>query len=283
MPHFICVTCATQYAATEQPPPACPVCEDPRQYVGRDGQRWTTLEELARDHALRIAAQGDLVGVGVTPSLGIGQRALLVPWGETNLLWDCVGFLDAPGAAEIERRGGIGAIAISHPHYYSAMAEWAQRFDCPIHLPRADAEWIMRPDPRVRLWDGDRLELGHRLTLHRVGAHFPGAAVLHQAAGSDGRGTLLSGDMPLPAADRRWVSFQWSYPNRIPLPGAEVRRVAAVLAALDFATLHGGFWDTEVTDASNAVARSARRYVDALEAVPASHPPATSVSAADPA
>ncbi|EFH82802.1 hypothetical protein Krac_3652 [Ktedonobacter racemifer DSM 44963] len=34
MEHWICVTCGTQYPQSEQPPSACPICLDQRQYVG---------------------------------------------------------------------------------------------------------------------------------------------------------------------------------------------------------------------------------------------------------
>src|SRR3954465_12702908 len=145
----ICVTCGTQFAEREGPPDECPICPDPRQYVGLSGQEWTTLEALRTDHTNTIRAQGDLVGIGTEPKFAIGQRALLVPYGDSNLLWDCITLLDDATAAEVERRGGIAAIAISHPHYYSCMVEWARRFDCPIHLHAADAEWIMRPDDAI--------------------------------------------------------------------------------------------------------------------------------------
>ena len=36
--HAICVTCGTQFAASERPPERCPVCEDERQFVGWAGQ-----------------------------------------------------------------------------------------------------------------------------------------------------------------------------------------------------------------------------------------------------
>jgi hypothetical protein len=39
----ICRTCGVQYGA---PRKDCPICEDERQYVGWDGQQWTTLAEL---------------------------------------------------------------------------------------------------------------------------------------------------------------------------------------------------------------------------------------------
>src|SRR5436853_417797 len=46
MPAYICKTCGVQYAPSERPPERCPICEDERQYVGWQGQQWTTMEEL---------------------------------------------------------------------------------------------------------------------------------------------------------------------------------------------------------------------------------------------
>ena len=119
---LICVTCGVQYAGE---PDRCPVCEDPRQYVPVSGQQWTTLEELRRDHRNVLRDEAGFTGIGTEPRFAIGQRALLVPWGGSNLLWDCVTLLDDETAAAVEARGGLRAIAISHPHYYSAMVEWA--------------------------------------------------------------------------------------------------------------------------------------------------------------
>src|SRR5918997_2542410 len=138
MTDFICITCGTQYPPSETPPPACPICDDPRQYVPPEGQRWTTQAELAADHHNEIRDDGGLVGIGTTPSFAIGQRALLVPYGDGNLLWDCITLLDDATAEAVDARGGLAGIAISHPHYYSAMGAWAERFDCPIYLHAAD-------------------------------------------------------------------------------------------------------------------------------------------------
>ena len=46
MTNYICVTCGTQFADSQTPPAHCPICEDERQYIGWNGQQWTTLEEL---------------------------------------------------------------------------------------------------------------------------------------------------------------------------------------------------------------------------------------------
>lgn len=264
MPHHVCVACSTQFADTAEPPDACPVCDDARQYVPPAGQRWTTLHELREGHRNRIAAQGDLRGVVTEPAFGIGQRALLVPFGATNLLWDCVALLDEETAGAIEERGGLAGVAISHPHYYSTMVEWAERFACPIHLHADDAPWVMRPDPAVRHWTGDTLELGHGLTLVRTGGHFPGSTVLHRET-PDGRGELLVGDSMLTVADRRYITALWSYPNRVPLSAHAVRGIRDALAPFSYATLQDAFWDGWRDDAEAVVARSLRRLVEAVE------------------
>jgi hypothetical protein len=164
MPRFICVACGTQFPDAAQPPAACPICEDPRQYVPPAGQRWTTLEELRLEHRNEVRAEHELVGVGTSPRFAIGQRALLVPHGDAVVLWDCVSLLDDATAEEVERRGGLSAIAISHPHYYSSMVEWAHRFACPVLLHADDREWVMRPDPR---WSCGRAPRGSWATASR--------------------------------------------------------------------------------------------------------------------
>ena len=258
MERFICVTCGTQFADSEQPPETCPICTDPRQYVPPDGQQWTTLVQLASDHENAIRDEGELVGIGTEPKFAIGQRALLVPFGDSNLLWDCVSLIDDATAAEVERRGGLRAIAISHPHYYSCMVEWAHRFACPIHLHAADAQWVMRSGHPVEPWEGDTLELGDGLTLIRAGGHFPGGTILHRA---DGAGALLTGDIIQVVPDRSHVGFMWSYPNLVPLPEAEVKRVAAAVEPFAYEAIYGAWWGTVIpADGPEIVRRSAERY-----------------------
>lgn len=207
-----------------------------------------------------------LLGLGSEPSFAIGQRALLVPLADgRNLLWDCISLLDADTVAAVEETGGLAGIAISHPHYFSAMVDWGRRFDCPVWVHVADREWVMRPDAVVELWEGDTLEVSPGVTLVRCGGHFPGGTVLHRAGESGRPGALLSGDIVQVIPDRGWVSFMWSYPNLIPLAEAEVRGIASALAPYDFETIHGAWWGRVVRSAgAERVQRSAERYVAAL-------------------
>jgi hypothetical protein len=259
---YTCVTCGTQFAPGPEPPESCPVCLDERQFVGHEGQRWTTSDELAQTHRNRVEElEPGLVGIGVEPDFGIGQRALVVE----RLVWDCVSLLSEATAEWIEAHGGIDSIAISHPHFYTAMVEWAERLDARVLLHEDDREWIMRPSPRIELWSGDRFRVSERLTLINVGGHFPGGTVCLWSAGADGRGALLSGDIVTVVPDRDWVSFMWSYPNLIPLPAREIQRIRGVMEGLRFDRVYGGWWGRVMAHgAHEKVLRSADRYLRAL-------------------
>jgi hypothetical protein len=162
-------------------------------------------------------------------------------------------------------RGGLSAIAISHPHYYSSLVEWSRALDAPVYLHAADREWVQRPDPSIVFWDGDSHELEPGVTLLRLGGHFAGGTVLHWAAGQAGRGALLSGDIVQVVSDRRFVSFMYSYPNLIPLPAKTVTRMVAALAPHPFSRIYGAWYGRVVDDAKAAVERSAARYMAALD------------------
>ena len=264
--HFVCRTCATQFAQQlaqpSEPPERCPICEDERQYVGADGQQWTTLDELSRDHRCEVREDAGYLGVGVEPSFAIGQRLLLAETPEGNVLWDMIPLVDDGALEAVRARGTVRAIAISHPHYYSGMVEWSEALGgVPILLHEADSEWIMRPDPRIELWSGDEKALWAGLTLIRLGGHYAGGTVLHDRE----QRMLLSGDILQVIPDRRYVSFMWSYPNLIPLPGAEVLRIAAALEPYPFDRILGAWWDRLVPrDGNEVVRRSAERYAAAL-------------------
>lgn len=265
MPAWVCATCGVQYPDTSHPPPGCPICQDERQYVGWGGQRWTTMAELDRDHAVVLREEEPgLTGVGVEPAFGIGQRALLVRTPGGNVLWDCISLLDEPARQQIQQAGGIDAICMSHPHFYGANVEFADAFGARVFIPRADQRWIQRPSPRIELFD-EQAEPVPGLTLTRIGGHFDGAAVLHWPAGSQGRGALLTGDTITVVQDRNWVSFMWSYPNLIPLDEATIRDIVRRVEPFGFDRIYGGWWGrVVVSEGPGAIRRSADRYIARL-------------------
>jgi len=182
------------------------------------------------------------------------------------VLWDCVATLDAATITLITSLGGIQAIAISHPHFYTTMVAWAHAFDCPVHLNAADRGWVMRPDPAIHFWSGDRFALWEDVTLVRCGGHFPGGTVLHWAGGAGGRGIVCAGDILSVTTDRQWVSFMRSYPNFIPLSRREVEHIGQALAPFSFDMIYGHYFDRVIgTDGKQVLEKSVARYVAAIE------------------
>lgn len=259
----LCPRCGVQFPLGDGAGP-CPVCTDEREYVDWDGQRWTTPARLRADGfrgEVREEVPG-LWGVGTTPDLGIGQRALLVPGDGGNVLWDCTALLDDDTVARVHELGGIAAIAISHPHYYSTMSAWSREFgDVPIHVHAADLDWVPR-GAEVEPWSGTEREILPGRTLVHLGVHFAGGAVLHWADGTDGHGAICAGDIVTVVPDRRWVGFMYSYPNLIPAHPDVVRHAVRTLSGYRYRALHGAWWGHVVQgDAHAAVVRSAARYL----------------------
>ena len=120
----ICETCGTQFA--ESGPKRCPICEDDRQYVGWQGQRWTSHEKLAVAHRLRLADEAGVLGIGLDPGFAIDQRALFLPTDAGNILWECLSLVTDDAVAALKAKGGVDRIIISHPHFYAAMVEWSE-------------------------------------------------------------------------------------------------------------------------------------------------------------
>ncbi len=164
----------------------------------------------------------------------------------------------------IKGAGGIAAMAISHPHFYTSMAEWSAAFgDAPVYIHAHDQSWAQHPARALRPWEGERLEVLPGLTILRCGGHFPGSCALHWPAGAGGQGVLLTGDTVLIAANRGITTFMYSYPNLIPLSEAQVRHLAAMLAPYPFERLYDG-WNEITTGAHRIVLDSAARYIDHL-------------------
>jgi hypothetical protein len=264
MTAWICATCGNWHPDSPAPPEVCAICADERQWVPRTGQRWTTLAELAAaGHRSELRElEPNLVGIGTTPPVCIGQRSLLVTTDAGNVLWDVGAYVDDAAVTAVRDRGGLVAIAASHPHFYGAVTEWSERLGgVPVLLPEADLRWLLRPSPHVRTWSGT-LDVLPGVTLVQCGGHFPGSAALHWAAGADGRGVLLTGDtvMVTPGQDR--VTFLRSAPNRIPLPERLVRQIVDRLEPFAFDRIYAGWWETTLdAGATSVLQRDANRYI----------------------
>jgi hypothetical protein len=264
---WICTTCGTQYAPAEQPAVRCSICDEERQFVLPTGQQWTSLAQLRKSHMATFRREGELIGIGTAPAFGIGQRALLVRTTSGNVLWDCISLIDDAVVEIVNALGGLRAIAISHPHYYTTMVDWSAAFDgIPVYLHAADRRWIMRSASCLQLWAEQTLEILPDVTLIRVGGHFEGGTVLHWAAGAGDKGALLSGDLLQVTADRKFVSFMWSYPNYIPLGEKAVHAIGKRLEGWRYDTIYGAFWDRVIAgDGVNVTQQSIARHVEILQ------------------
>ena len=262
----ICKACGTQFPEASRPPSACPICCDARQFVPKSGQEWTTLEKLRGDHRNAFRQYEEtLIGIGTVPEFAIGQRALLIRTAGGNFLWDCITLVDDATVEMISAMGGLRGIAISHPHYYSAMLEWSAAFEnAPIFLHAADREWVMQGGNAIEFWDGARKELAPGLTLIHCGGHFAGGTVLHWPAAAEGRGALLSGDI-LQVGPDGMLSFMYSYPNLLPLSAKAVEGVAEAIKSFGYDRIYGAWWERVIErNAQTVVVESVARYLRAI-------------------
>jgi hypothetical protein len=262
----ICPTCGTQFPLSE-PPKHCPICEDPRQFVGWDGQQWTTLKAMFGKYKNEFERDEDGVfSIRTEPKFAIGQRAQLIQTRKGNILWDCISLFDEPTIETMKSLGGIAAIAISHPHYYATMVEWSRAFgNVPIYLHEASRKWVVHADKNIQFWSGETRELFDGLTLINTPGHFRGFQVLHSPKHGEGGGALFAGDQPRVCMDRRWVTFMFSYPNFIPLSPAVVRGVVEKLDRFHFDRLYGAVPGWIISSgADEAVKNSADRYLSAI-------------------
>lgn len=263
---WICRTCAVEH---DHRVAVCAICDDERQYVPIDGQEWTTLPELTAEgyRAEMAELEPGLQAITTSPEAGIGQQSKLLHTRAGSLLWDPVGFVDDDIVQRVRALGEVRAIVASHPHMFGVQVEWSRRLGgVPVLVAEADLHWVARHDPVISSWTGD-VEVLPGVTLTQPGGHFPGSAVVHWSAGADGRGVLLTGDTVFPNPDRRSFSFMRSFPNRIPLSGAVVQRIATHLDAFTYDRVYGNFDNVVATDARALLHRSADRHADWVNGV----------------
>jgi glyoxylase-like metal-dependent hydrolase (beta-lactamase superfamily II) len=267
MPAFICSACGTQYPPSDSPPAQCPVCADERQYVPPEGQSWTTLERLRISHhnGFRQYEPG-LIGIGTQPKFAIGQRALLLCTPEGNILWDCISLIDDATITLINGLGGLQAIAISHPHFYTTLVDWSRAFgDVPVHLHANDAKWVRQPDRCIKFWQGESFEVLKGVTLIHGGGHFPGGSMLHWAAGAEGKGVVCSADIAIVNLDRKSFAFMRSIPNHIPLSEKAVRAIGAALMPLAFDRVYSHHFERVMHSGAKQILQSSvERYAAAI-------------------
>jgi hypothetical protein len=256
----LCVTCANAFPIAEELPDVCPLCADDRQYLPDNGQLWTDSTEIAGKYQVEFSEpEPGMTRLEISPRFGIGQRPALISTEQGNLLWEPSGFVDDELLQQVADRGGVAAVAGSHPHLVGAAVVWANAFDAPFWFNADDHRWITHPDPRIELWHDTR-EILPGITLVQAGGHFAGSAVAHWADGADGRGVLLSGDT-IAVTPRHTASFLRSFPNLIPLSERLVRQIVDRLEPYAWDRVYEAFTRSIDADAKRIVTESAERYI----------------------
>ncbi|KAL4872981.1 hypothetical protein BDV12DRAFT_182615 [Aspergillus spectabilis] len=299
---IICSTCGTQFP-TSSTLPSCKICDDPRQYVPTTGQSWTTLRTLrsAIPSYKNIFTpdpihKDRLISIHTEPRQAIGQRAFLCRASTPsdgsnktkktfNIMWDCITYIDEETISRVNELGGIDAIVISHPHYYTTHLLWAEIFDCPVYLSREDEEWVVIRGERQVIFDERELafpvldseEEGRKgegeaeIAVIKTGGHFPGSTVLWWKSL---RTLLIADTIAVVPSGRYWVdrpagtasfTFLWSYPNMIPLSADDVLAIWKAIKHTDFEFTRGAFagMDTD-TNSKKRVLDSAKIFVRAM-------------------
>jgi glyoxylase-like metal-dependent hydrolase (beta-lactamase superfamily II) len=257
----ICKTCGTEYPLTDTSTQTCPICNDDRQYLPQGGQQWTNFAELSASHQVKITELTPaLYTLQAEPSFALGQRALVVLSEQGNILWDCIPSLDEPTIDFIRSKGGLKAIAFSHPHYYSTMGRWADIFNCPIYIHQLDELWVFNRHNNIVFWDGDEKNLTDSISIIHIGGHFPGSCVL-KVDGLSQKGALLCGDSLYIARSKKHIAIMYSYPNQIPLPGKELGEVIKRISDQQFDTIYGAFdWQNLEGNAATVFQSSVETY-----------------------
>ncbi|MEO6637649.1 MAG: MBL fold metallo-hydrolase [Ginsengibacter sp.] len=235
---LICSTCGTSYLE-DSVPEICTICFDERQWVPLSGQSWTKPEVLHTKHSVKLnRLQERLYEMEINPMFAIGQRTLLVMSTKGNVLWDCIPLLDEMAIEFIKSKGGLKAIAFSHPHFYSNMNKWADVFDCPIYIHKNDREHIMVKGKHIHLWEGDEINLWNGMKIICIGGHFAGSSILHVPFLSK-EGTIICGDTLFLSPSKKHFSVVYSSPNRIPLSLDEINRIKKRFDNIPFDSFYG--------------------------------------------
>lgn len=263
---LICTTCGTQFPTTDRKAlTTCHICDDPRQFVPPAGQSFTTLAEISKTHENEFTpyeADERMISIRTVPKFAIGQRAILLRTPEGNVLWDCVTLLDEETVRRVNELGGLKAIVISHPHYYSTHVEWARAFGCPVYISAEDKSWTTMSSSHQQLITSTETEiLDTGIKAIKLGGHFPGSLVLLFASHLLIADTLVT----TPSGLGKWdvdalgekrakppglntFAFLWSIPNMIPLSVGEMGRMWGVLKGYEFGSTHGAFEGMDVVD-----------------------------------
>ncbi|KAI8347379.1 metallo-beta-lactamase [Mortierella sp. GBAus27b] len=264
---FVCVTCGTNApaSASSEPLDTCIICDEPRQYVRLGGQEWTTLDKIREEgkHSNEFkpteADPENMISISTTPQFAIGQRGILIRTPKGNILWDCITYIDKATVDRVKELGGLKAIVISHPHYYSSLKEWSEAFGgIPVYTHVNDKQWVQRTADNHVFWEGTTLDLlDGEIKVLCPGGHFDGSALLLWNK------NLLVADTMMVASSRKSVSFMYSFPNYWPLAPNAVKAIWRTVRPYQIDNILGAWVGKEIVgNGRNVIFESAKLYTE---------------------
>jgi glyoxylase-like metal-dependent hydrolase (beta-lactamase superfamily II) len=259
---YICTMCGIHQTKGEAPL-RCIICDEERQYVNPEGQTWTSMEKLNHEYKNIVEKiHPGLYAIYSIPGFGIGQRAYLIITPGGNILWDCISNLDQCTISMIESLGGVSAIAISHPHFYSTMSFWSAAFgDVPVYLNKRDSAWVLDDFSNIIYWESQEFTIWEKVRLIHCGGHFAGSTVLY----NDYRYELFTGDSIYINPDLKSISCMYSYPNLIPLKKHEILQIQRAVSSTPYKSIYGAFGKNITSNARDVVAFSLNRYLNVFK------------------
>lgn len=207
----------------------CPICSDERQYPDPNGQVWLNANELS-DYRVDIRQIGKgAYALSANPNIGIGHTGYLLQSDQGWILWDPLPIVDGGLAWQGEDLSssmeGL-TIAASHPHMFGAQSSWASEFKGTVLVNEEDVSWVDSDRFSYQYWSR-RLRIDKRAEIVTMGGHFPGSSYLYWES-EDGEVWLFASDTTQIRPNGRF-SFQWSYPNMLPLGANEVNSMLGKL------------------------------------------------------
>ena len=189
MPLWTCEQCGAQFPESAAPPPACPVCEDDRQYVTWTGQTWPSIEQMAKRQNLVWREDFGILGIAPSP---IRHRAAGAAGARGRWRPDVglhLALVTRPPSASPGLAGG------GDRRLASALLQLGGRLERGVRrragLPaRRRPACVTRPD-RLEPWTGDNHRFPGDLLLFRTGGHFAGGTIMHWRRGSGRAGCAV--------------------------------------------------------------------------------------------
>ena len=242
--HWVCASCGGWQEDFARPS-ACFVCSDVRNALPADGYAFATADEVReREERSELKTvwrhvDEDIVMFSNAPAVGIGSSGYVLVRPGGNVGFEAASWYTEEALAFIASIGGIATLSCSHPHGMGALWQLQRHFSPEVVMQR-DAVRFTKAFAVDFVYD-DVLDLGEGLSLHLVGGHDEGQAVLHDAK----RRALFCGDaLKFETGEHGAItglSCHKAFHKRIPLSHEELRTYRRVIGALDFAQAFSPF------------------------------------------